>query len=505
MAQLAAPPPPLGDELLISSPVISGQLGVSVADAQEPEAQLLGNLKTGLEENKLTADVSLNREDLSSHRETAVPVIKKSWVKVVQKHVFSQQKFVVSEVNGQEKVIVPKEVFLGAKPLWEDFLIGRFLSTKAPHVGKIHMIVNKIWRLGDKTSLIDVYEVNASTVKFRIRNESMRHRILNRGMWNIMDIPMVVSKWTPFGDEEQPAMKSIPLWITLTNVPPTLFTDKGLEFLASAVGKPLRLHPKTETCVTFDEAQILVQADLTKDLPKEFIFTGEEEGELDTVIRYSYPWLPPRCSCCQKWGHLYNSCLAALTSENKSLKETPISEENQKETENADPQVSASLPEIVVVTTADCVPAEETKEVSMVSENDASETLVITENENDKSWITPPGSRRSPNKRQENLKFGEVSLLSNPYSALSGKDGLAEETTEEYDGNDTDQITEITSTVNENLFNLTKPRGTKAELPLRRSLPRGTKTAPKSVSNLLTLSARDLPKDQSRRVPPKHL
>lgn len=73
-------------------------------------------------------------------------------------------------------------------------------------------------------------------------------------------------------------MKSIPLWVTLTNVPPTMFTDKGLEFLASAVGKPIRLHPKTETCDTFEEAQILVAADLTKDLPQEFIFTGEEEG-----------------------------------------------------------------------------------------------------------------------------------------------------------------------------------------------------------------------------------
>lgn len=106
----------------------------------------------------------------------------------------SQQKFEVVTVNGQEKVVVPKEVFVGAKPLWEDFLIGKFLNTKAPHVGKIHMIVNKIWRLGDRSSLIDVYEVNDSTVKFRIRNETMRHRILNRGMWNIMEIPMLVSK-----------------------------------------------------------------------------------------------------------------------------------------------------------------------------------------------------------------------------------------------------------------------------------------------------------------------
>jgi len=72
----------------------------------------------------------------------------------------------VYEVNGKQRVVVPKEVVADAKPLWEDFLIGKFLNASAPHIGKIHMIVNKIWRLGDTTSLIDVFAVNDSTVKF---------------------------------------------------------------------------------------------------------------------------------------------------------------------------------------------------------------------------------------------------------------------------------------------------------------------------------------------------
>lgn len=94
------------------------------------------------------------------------PTVKKSYVQAAQKHVFTKQKFVVDEVDGQGRVVVPKEVFVGAKPLWKDFVIGKFLNTKAPHVGNIHMIVNKIWRLGDKTSLIDVFAVNETTVKF---------------------------------------------------------------------------------------------------------------------------------------------------------------------------------------------------------------------------------------------------------------------------------------------------------------------------------------------------
>lgn len=73
------------------------------------------------------------------------------------------------------------------------------------------------------------------------------------------------------------------------------------------MGKPIRLHPKTEACVSFEEAQLLVEADLTKDLPSEYHLLGEEEGELDVVVQYLYPWLPPRCSCCQKWAQ--TSCV----------------------------------------------------------------------------------------------------------------------------------------------------------------------------------------------------
>lgn len=437
----------------------------------------------------------LRRVDPQSNSGAATK--QKSWVQVAQKHVFTKQKFVVSEVDGKEKVVVPKEGFVGAKPLWEDFLIGKFLNTKAPHVGKIHMIVNKIWRLGDRSALIDVYEVNATTVKFRIRTETMRDRVLNRGMWNIMDIPMIVSKWTPYAEELQPALKSIPLWITLKNVPPTMFTDKGLEFLASAVGEPKRLHPKTEACVSFDEAQILVEADLTKDLPKEYIFTGEEEGELDVVVHYAYPWLPPRCSCCKKWGHLRDSCLSDKKDEvamNLGPEEAHVSA-TEKDDQTA-PIPTAGNGNTEVVTT-----------VGVVGDsNDVREESNPPEHEKDQGWITPVRPGRSPTKKAGDLKFGEVSILKNSYSVLSGEGGLEEES----------QITTVgeaavinvsktdTQTVEVKENHGDGSKTSKVEPQLRPSLPRGSKTAHKVIPNPSTQSTRNLPKDQSKKHLSKH-
>lgn len=198
-------------------------------------------------------------------------------------------------------------------------------------------------------------------------------------------------------------MKSIQLWVTLKDVlkdvPSSLFTDKGLEFLASAVGRPIRLHPKTEACVSFEEAQILAEADLTKDLPKEYVFRGEEEGELDAMIKYSYPWLPPRCSCCEKWGHLRDSCLAEARKIAQDEKNSTAS--SVSDTELAT-KVSTPAPEQNVAVEIVSVP----NSIEGQNGNVASPADGVEQGSDDQGWITPPKTSSSPSKRSEGQSMG---------------------------------------------------------------------------------------------------
>lgn len=50
---------------------------------------------------------------------------------------------------------------------------------------------------------------------------------------------------------------------------------------------------------------MFVKVDVTKTLPKEITFS--KEGKMFTV-KYYYPWLPARCSFCDKWGHGKTVC-----------------------------------------------------------------------------------------------------------------------------------------------------------------------------------------------------
>lgn len=96
---------------------------------------------------------------------------------------------------------------------------------KAPHIGKVHAIVNKIWTGADKSQMIEVYEINSTTMKFRIFNSAMRTRILRRCMWNLAEVPVITTEWKPMVEEKEPE-QMVPLWVHLRNVPMNVFSWK---------------------------------------------------------------------------------------------------------------------------------------------------------------------------------------------------------------------------------------------------------------------------------------
>ena len=250
------------------------------------------------------------------------PIMLKSWVTVAkQKQVLQKFDLDISISEGTQSVIVPSAILEEANPLWGDFVIARFMDT-APHVAKVHMILNKIWRFGEKDQKIDVHEVDPVTMRIRIPSELIRNKIVRRGMWNIAGVPMVVSHWSPVDDESK--KKLIPLWVHLTGVPMSMYSWEGLSFISSAAGEPDRLHPETIACTDFEVAKVMVKADFSKQLPKRMNFTI---GGEDKLVEFTYPRLPMKCTNCGKWGH---SDLICLKKEEEGKQEKNDTKESQE-------------------------------------------------------------------------------------------------------------------------------------------------------------------------------
>ncbi|CAL9234608.1 unnamed protein product [Arabidopsis halleri] len=285
-------------------------------------------------------------------------------------------------------------------------------------------------------------------------------------------------------------------------------TDEGLEKRQSDLRVEVSQEASSEAVRSSSQApqrswlhvaqkpKILVEADLTKELPKEYILSGEEEGELDVVIKYTYPWLPPHCGCCKKWGHLRDSCLREKQHTALSPKTVTTVEENS--------QKIASGEICIVAETVE----ERNEAVTSTERCPKIENRVVSENAKDQDWITPTKTTRSPQKKKEGLNFGEVSILSNSYAALSDELKEDEKTEENVvavaaNGNDGEETEEM----EDHSIGTIEPTGKtvrnspKPSLPPRKSLPRGSKTAHKVVSQPLTQSAKDPSRNLGKKIP----
>ena len=228
-----------------------------------------------------------------------------SWAAVAQdKKSLKKYDVEILEKGGKQTVKIPEEVITKSTPIWDDFLVVKFLD-QAPHVAKVHMVLNKIWKYGDLAAKVEVYEVNETMMRFKVLNPKAREKIIRRGMWNIVGIPMIVSKWTPRSEEEKQEEDMIPMWINLTKVPLHMFSWEGLSLLASPVGFPVKLYPETLACTGFEVVKIFVKVDVTKVLPKEMSFTSRGE---EFTVEFDYPWLLSKCKHCDKWGHSEKVC-----------------------------------------------------------------------------------------------------------------------------------------------------------------------------------------------------
>lgn len=309
---------------------------------------------------------------------------------------------VVDIQEGVASVDLPEELLTESKPLWSAFVVGHFMGD-APHIGKVHAIVNRIWSFPDRSANIDAHFISPRTVLFRIDNQHLKERVLKRTFWHIADIPIVVRGWCPKTASAPPDLTAIPLWVDLQGVPDHLFSDTGLTFFGDTIGRTVKLHPNTERCVRLDVARLLVVMNLEEPIPSTINVRGS--GETITV---SYPWLPPRCLGCQIWGHTDKTC-----SKNKRIKDKT---EGAKEKEN-DPagsgtesnlansaketEVSKSIDTSEGVQEVEKVDKTETTTEKEHTEEDGSISVLDKEagnnvvSENEEPWLTVPQSSPS--------------------------------------------------------------------------------------------------------------
>lgn len=230
----------------------------------------------------------------------------KSWANVLKKESPAQTKFDYFPLEKDAiSVEPPLETLKKGNDKFKCCVVGTFTKGTKPF-REVADFANRMW---SNRGLIHVSQKDNHTFIFRFDTEKSRDEVLSRGTWYIARRPMVVTCWgvKPGMDN----VDSMPIWIKISGIPDSYWTEEGLSRLASVVGKPLGADILTSKLEIMPFARMQVLYKLGTPMPTEFLATVLDpvtEEKFTTKVLYSYPLRPLFCTGCNSLGHSVGAC-----------------------------------------------------------------------------------------------------------------------------------------------------------------------------------------------------
>ncbi|KAK9060842.1 hypothetical protein SSX86_018022 [Deinandra increscens subsp. villosa] len=188
------------------------------------------------------------------------------------------------------------------------YLVGASLS-----FFKVKQCAIRMWH---RFGLSEVYRNNAGVFFFKFSNENGMQQVLQQGAWLFEDVPMVLDLWQPDSCLDKPDPAMVPIWISIIDLPLSLWNGGNISQIVSGIGRPIMLDkPTYERCKTKEGvvgyARVLVHALAQNGLPDSVKaqFPSTKNGEGKTCsFKLGYNWKPPVCSKCNVFGHDDGNC-----------------------------------------------------------------------------------------------------------------------------------------------------------------------------------------------------
>ena len=196
----------------------------------------------------------------------------------------------------------PADVYEEGELQWKNAVVAQFVG-KIPNFSVFQKMVNLLW--GEEGE-VDLRPAGHNLFIIQFSSSALRDRVLETGPWHIQNKPLIVRKWEPGMESLQLNMAKLPIWIQLGNIPLELFTQRGISYIASAIGNPLYMDRITASQQRLAFAKVCVEVEAAKDIPK--IIEVERRNGSIIPVGVEIPWMPMKCSTCCIFGHCDKEC-----------------------------------------------------------------------------------------------------------------------------------------------------------------------------------------------------
>ncbi|XP_074266719.1 uncharacterized protein LOC141590000 [Silene latifolia] len=159
---------------------------------------------------------------------------------------------------------------------------------------------------------------------FRFSSEEEMSNVLRKGPWKVGSNSLILKHWSPSFSLEMERVARVPVWILFPGLDPYLWSEKVLSKMASKIGKPLFADPATTEKSKLSFAKIMVEVDVSKDLPTHVVLNVPNIGQITQKVVYE--WLPYYCRECGKLVHTSYTCKKLQSRPKKPAVEVPVVE-----------------------------------------------------------------------------------------------------------------------------------------------------------------------------------
>ena len=201
------------------------------------------------------------------------------------------------------------------KDRWRFSLIG-FIAGKFPGYTSISTFVTNSWKCPVNFSMHD-----SGWLIFTFNSELDMLNVLNGGPYHVLGRLMILKIMPEFFDFDTADMVRMPIWIRFPNLPLQCWSPLCLSKLASVVGKPLRLDTPTSSITRLSYARVLVETDLSADLPNLITISLPNGASMSQKVQYES--LPRFCKKCRSLGHNTSACISHPYHKRKQQAQAP--------------------------------------------------------------------------------------------------------------------------------------------------------------------------------------
>ncbi|CAK8565025.1 unnamed protein product [Lathyrus sativus] len=300
----SVPPPPLS--LVVSTPVSqsvlrSHNVSKNLSTEENVGIKYLGETSDATEDGSIAK--KSNEIELEKPRSTPTPEEgRKLWADVLKDNRNPAKgramKFIPPQVvEGKIEVQIEEDDVSSEIKFWESSLILYAMGADL----SMNVVKNFMTRTWNFVELPNMYFNDEGYFILRFKSFTDRDEVMLRGPYMLRNIPLLIREWRPDFKIKDELLRTLPIWVKLPQLPIVLWGDTSLNKIGSALGNPIMTDECTANRLRVSYARILVEMDITKELPQSITIADHAGEKMQQSIEYE--WRPLFCNKCQKVGH----------------------------------------------------------------------------------------------------------------------------------------------------------------------------------------------------------